>query len=262
MLAGIIIGSMVLIAVLSVYNSSQRTANAVTEKLENARYPIEVLQRIAEDLDTIIAAGSDVRIKFETKVESHGYRTAQLEIMKSIYNQQNRPQIFEHIIWRTSYDYESQTPALVLYRRHSGMFMEDTVLDKEKEDWERELFIPIASGVTYFNVETFVNNEYLSKWDNKELPFNLVLTISFAQPQGLSEGEAYIPEEELISRTVTIDRTRNVRFNIVVNIPEDENDIQEERITEELEEDPNMLDEGGGPVENVPVENPPDSRRE
>ena len=50
-LAAMIIGSMVLVAVLTIYSRVEYTANAVTNKLNKSRLPSEVLQLIAEDLD-------------------------------------------------------------------------------------------------------------------------------------------------------------------------------------------------------------------
>ena len=59
------IGSMVLVAVLVVYNRAERSAAAVTRKLDDSRLLSEVMQRIAEDLDGIIATGTDTKIIIE-----------------------------------------------------------------------------------------------------------------------------------------------------------------------------------------------------
>ena len=138
--------------------------------------PWEVLQRVAEDLDRILAIGSDTRVTLESKLDSSGFPTARLEIVRTIFDAKNKPKVYEKIIWQSSYDYDSYADGLVLYRSHSGIAIEDKLLDQNKERWERELFIPFDSHVirllfTQFNgkrtnrldlYDDSVNQSYLS----------------------------------------------------------------------------------------------------
>ena len=146
------IGAMVLVAVIIVYNRAERSAAAVTRKLDSSRLLSEVMQRIAEDLDGIIATGADTKINIENKFDN-GFPTARLTITKTIFDNRNQEQTFENIVWQTSYDFASNVDGLVLYRSHSGMVLEDKLLDNNKSDWERELFVPICSGITYFGIK-------------------------------------------------------------------------------------------------------------
>ena len=157
-LAAMTIGAMVLVVVLGVYSRAGRSADAITHKLDSSRLPSEVLQRIAEDLDRIIASGSDTKVTIENKLNNL-YPTARLTILKNYYDKASKPQILEEIIWQTSYDYE--TDSLVLYRSHSGITLEDKLLDEKRESWEKGYpFVPICDGVTFFKIQVPRGEDY------------------------------------------------------------------------------------------------------
>ncbi len=207
------IGAMVLVAVLGIYGRAERSAAAVTRKLDSSRLPSEVLQRIAEDLDGIISTGPDTKITIYNKFD-HGFPTARLTITKTFYNSRNQEQIFEKIIWQSYYDFESGIDGLVLYRSHSGIALEDKLLDKDKGDWERELFVPICGGVTFFKVRVPRGETFLDRWTSSSLPGGIEVTISSAEPFKTVSGTLDVPDEEKITRTIAIDRTRKIRFAV------------------------------------------------
>ncbi len=212
-LTALMIGSMVLVAVLGIYGRAERSAAAVTRKLDRLRLPSEVMQRIAEDLDGIISTGSGTKITIENKFEN-GLPTARLTITRTFYNRRNQEQTFEKIIWQSNYDFESGIDSLVLYRSHSGIALEDKLLDKDKEVWQRELFIPICGGVTFFRVRVPRGESFLDRWTSSSLPPGIEVTISFAEPFKTVGGTLDVPEEEKIARTIAIDRTRKIRFTV------------------------------------------------
>ncbi len=207
------IGSMVLVAVLVVYNRAERSAAAVTRKLDNSRLLSEVMQRIAEDLDGIIATGADTKINIENKFKN-GFPTAKLTITRTIFDSKNQEQIFENIVWQANYDFESNVDGLVLYRSHSGIAMEDKVLDKNKDDWERGLFVPICAGITFFRIKVPMGETYLDKWTSTSLPPGIEVTISAGEPFKTVGGTLDVPEEEKIIRTIAVDRTRKIKFTV------------------------------------------------
>lgn len=211
-LASLTIGSMILVAGISLYRRAENSSAAVTEQLGKARLGSEVLQRIAEDLDRIIAPGTDTKISIESKTEQHGYSTARLTISRGYFNDKNQQQKFEEITWLASYDFDSADEGLILYRAHSGIATEDKLLDKAKQDWKRELFIPICSGVTYFKIQVPGDVKFIDKWTNDAMPKAVVVTISFAEPFETAAGELDVAEEEKVVRTIAIDRTRKIRF--------------------------------------------------
>ena len=207
------IGSMVLVAVLVVYNRAERSAAAVTRKLDDSRLLSEVMQRIAEDLDGIIATGTDTKIIIENKFKN-GFPTAKLTITRTIFDSKNQEQIFENIVWQTNYDFESNVDGLVLYRSHSGIVLEDKVLDKNKDDWERGLFVPICAGITFFRIKVPWGETYLDKWTSTSLPPGIEVTISTAVPFKTVGGTLDVPEEGKVIRTIAVDRTRKIKFTV------------------------------------------------
>jgi len=212
-ITSLIIGSMVLVAVLVVYNRAERSAAAVTRKLDGSRLLSEVMQRIAEDLDGIIASGTDTKIIIENKFEN-GFPTAKLTITRTIFDSKNQEQIFENIVWQTNYDFESNVDGLVLYRSQSGIAMEDKVLDENKSDWERGLFVPICAGITFFRMQVPWGETYLDRWTSTSLPPGIEVTISSAEPFKTVGGTLDVPEEGKVIRTIAVDRTRKIKFTV------------------------------------------------
>ncbi|MBN1804904.1 MAG: hypothetical protein JW837_06610 [Sedimentisphaerales bacterium] len=207
------IGAMVLVAVLVVYSRAERSAAAVTRRLDSSRLPSEVMQRIAEDLDGIIATGEDTKITIENKFEN-GFPTARLTITKTFFDNKNQEQVFENIIWQASYDFESNLEGLVLYRSHGGIALEDKLLDDNKSAWERELFVPICAGVTFFGIKVPWGETYLDKWTSTSLPPGVEVSLSFGEPFKTVSGYLDVPDSEKIIRTIAIDRTRKLRFSV------------------------------------------------
>jgi len=215
MLAALTIASMVLVTVLGIYSRADRAAAAITRRVDNCRFPCEVLQRIAEDLDGIIAAGADIQVPVPKNKFDHGFASAQLTIIKSISDTQNKRRTFEQIIWQSSYDYDANS--LVLYRSYSSDkdidLHEDKLLDAKRENWEKELFIPICTGVTFFRVRGVKNGEPLDSWSSP-VPAGIEVTISFAEPFVTLDNTLDVAEEEKFTRIIAVDRTRKIRFRI------------------------------------------------
>ena len=211
-LAALTIGAMVLVSVLGIYSRCESSADAVTRRLDNSRLPFEVLQHIAEDLDRIITSGPETTITIENKFQK-GFSSARMTILKTIFDDSNRKQTFEQIIWQGSYDYDNDADGLVLYRSHSGMAMEDKLLDEQKDNWERELFVPFCSGVTFFRIQAYKGESLQDSWAVEPLPAGIVLTISFAEPFKTLDGTFDVPDTAKITRTVAVDRTRKITFS-------------------------------------------------
>ena len=213
MLAALTIGAMVLVAVLGIYSRSERAASAVSRRLDGSRLPGEVLQRIAEDLDRTISAGSIAKITVENKFEG-GLPTARLTIRKTIQDSENKEQILEEIVWQSGIDVDPN--GLVLYRSHSGLALEDKLLDEKRESWEKDYsFVPICAGVTFFRIQALKGGNLQDNWTGDSLPAGIVATISFAAPFSTVAGTFDVSDEEKIMRTIAIDRTRKLGFEIV-----------------------------------------------
>jgi len=209
-LAALTIAAMVLVAVLGIYSRAETSAAAITRKLDESRLPSEVLQRIAEDLDRMVMPGSDTRITVENKIVK-GYPTARLTILNTIYDSRNKKQAFEEIIWQSSFDNDAN--GLVLYRSHTGIALEDKLLDEQRKSWEKAFsFVPICTGVTFFKIQVPGGKDFLDKWTSGSLPRGIVATISFAEPFKTLTGTWDVPDVEKITRTIAIGRTRKIRF--------------------------------------------------
>lgn len=236
----LIIGSMVMVSVLKIYNNGERAATAIMRNIDSSTLASEILQRIAEDLDKAISSNKDAKIIIGNNYQK-GFMTAYLSFSKSYQDSSNKDQKFEEIIWQGSYNYESEKEGLVLYRSHSGIAPEDRLLDKNKSDVERELFVPICSGVTFFKIEILTDDEPKLVWTGS-IPQGIKVTISFAEPFKKTDGTLDVPEKDKHVRTIAIDRTRKIKFDITnneylngeqdstnINVSEDE-DLPSDRI--------------------------------
>jgi prepilin-type N-terminal cleavage/methylation domain-containing protein len=214
MLAALTISSMILIAVLSIYSRAENAAAGVTRRLDSVSLPAEILQRIAEDLDRVAGTSSGAKVTVENKIVN-GLQTARLVISTTLYNKQNSEQTFEEIVWQGNYDYEADR-GLVLYRSHRGITAEDKLLDDQKENWEKELFVPICTGITFFKIQACIDKNFVDGWANPSLPPGIVVTVSFAEPFKKLDGTLDVPEAEKITRTIAVDKSRKIKFEIGV----------------------------------------------
>lgn len=210
-IAALTIAAMVIMVLLGVYERARRSAASVTKRIDDSQLPAEVLQRIAEDIGKIASNPLDVEISIANKYDS-GFQTARLALLSRVYDNKARPQTFEEIIWQTSYDADSNS--LTLYRRHSGIALEDKLLDTPKSQYERELFVPLCTGITLFKIQVPQGEELLDRWRSTSLPTAVVVTISFAPPYKAPAGGLDVPEEDKIIRTIAVDRTRKIRFTL------------------------------------------------
>lgn len=209
-LAALTIGAMILVVVLGIYSRAERSAAAITRKLDSSQLPREILQRIAEDLDKIITADSDTKIAIENKFQK-GLPTARMIIQQTIYDKDNKPQIFDKITWQSSYDFDANS--LTLYRSHDGIALEDKLLDEKRADWEKEYpFVPICTGLTFFKIQVPTGDDFIDNWTRPSLPPGIIVTISFAEPYETTEGTLDVPDSEKISRTIVMDRIRKIKF--------------------------------------------------
>lgn len=224
-------------------------AAAITRKLESSQLPVEILQAIAEDLDRAVASGADAKVTIDNKF-INSIPTARLTIQTTFNDRRNEKQTFEKTIWQTNYD--RNTNSLILYRSHSGIALEDKLLDEQKEDWERELFVPICTGLTFFRILIPAGEDFQDSWKGSSLPKGITVSLSFAEPFKTRNGTFDVPESEKIIRTIAVNRTRKIKFNIIKSQhKEDQTDKDEERVEEEggaeqdeSEDDESKEDEG------------------
>jgi len=208
------IAAMVLTAVLSIHSRIQQTAAGIMGNLDGMLLPSEILQLIAEDLDRSVDATQGLTVTVDPKYE-RGYSLSKLVIRKEINTPKNRQapkQVLEEIIWQGAVDLD--TGRIVVYRRHSGMFLEDRLLGQQREEYEirNPPFVPVCGGLTQFLVKARQGDTWVDQWQGPAPPTGLEITISFATPHETPSGELEVLEEDKIIRTMAVDRTRKIRF--------------------------------------------------
>jgi hypothetical protein len=254
--AVLVITAMTMLATLTIYNRVRAATAAVNKVLDRDSLSMEILQRIAEDLDRLAFSSVGTTVSIQNKFDGSGYNLARLIIQNVVYGEDGKPRIFEKIIWQTSYDYFEDS--LILYRSHNGINLEDKVITDdiqiEMKQENRDFLIPLCTGITFFRIQVPVvkvfgenailpglegivqvpeeEEKFLDRWDGNKLPGAVTVTISFAEPYQAVTGELDVLESDKVARTIAIDRTRNIRYRFVSRDlePIDPNDLLEEDI--------------------------------
>ncbi len=211
------ITSMVVIAVMDIYSNVRKNIASLEKHLEQSDLPREILQRMAEDLDRLARPGFDTSVMVRNKLKN-GYNISQLIIENRFFGDQqpNKPQIYERITWQS--DYDPYTDTIILYRAHSGIRLEDGLIDRaqlEKQQQGIEQFVPLTTGLTHFEIQIPNGDTSLKEWTQPVLPKVIRVLLSFGAPVQTETGDWIIPETDLFIRTIAIDRTRKIGYQFV-----------------------------------------------
>jgi prepilin-type N-terminal cleavage/methylation domain-containing protein len=213
-MAALVIAAMIMVTAIGIYTGIKRAEAAINKRLQGGFVAVEVLQRIAEDIDRLALPGSDVTMSIKNKIEPGGYKSAQMIIESKVYDKDNKPQVFEKIVWQSHPDPDAN--GLIIYRAHSGYTLEDKMLEEPKEKYEREWFIPISNGVTLFSIEAVTDvNTTSPVWESQNLPPAVRISISFSAPEQDLTGNLTVPQEAIKKRTVVIDRFRQLAYQFI-----------------------------------------------
>jgi type II secretory pathway pseudopilin PulG len=211
LLAVVIIGSMILVAILTIYGRASQAADAVLRKIDAPAWTSEVLQLIAEDLGRALGA-DDVTVQIRNGFDNK-FQRAELVLRRTYHDSDNKEQTLEQITWRAGYDYEGQTPGLVIYRSYEGVAQEDKLLDDNRDEVEKfSPFIPICRGVTFFQIQACKGEQLVDQWPASPPPPGVRITISFGRPYETVGGSYDVDEQDKVSRTVAIDPMRKIAF--------------------------------------------------
>ena len=209
------LSAMIMASVLLIYGRVRAGVAAVEQRLDKDRLGQELLQKIAEDIDRLAAPGFDSTVNFANKTVN-AYNIARLVIENSYYNRLNKPEIFERVIWQSSYDLTDDS--LILYRAHTGLNLEDKIVDVQRDgQGKEELFVPVCPGLTHFSIEVVQESQAkpAPQWTANTLPPALRIGISFAPLEKMPDGSYILPEEKIVYRTVAVDRTRTIAYKFV-----------------------------------------------
>ena len=216
-MAVLIIVTMVTLAALAVFNRVRKASASISSRLDKNDASMEVLQRVAEDIDRLVKPGYDIKVTVANK-SVDGFNKSQLVIQNSFYNKAGKPVIFEKVIWQTQYDaFEGM---MILYRGHFGVNLDDKILSVEeaqRDTIDQKLFVPVCAGMTLFEftVPQGDDKKPLQQWTSKKLPPAITVEMSFNPPIELATGEFVILEEDMEKRTIAIDRTKKLKFIFV-----------------------------------------------
>ncbi len=249
-LASIVIGSIVLVAMVRIHGQAERNVASAFRRLDATSLPAEILQLIAEDLDRIVNSGTATRISIKNKPKE-GYANSQLIIRNTMKDEKKKVKEFETVTWVCNYDLESVYDGLVLYRGQEGMIPSDKLLDSQRADWESNYpFVPVCEGITYFSIMVPQGDQLLDKWGGDKLPKSIVVTLSFAEPVELLDGTVDVPEEEKFTRVIAIDRTRKMKFSLIRERSTDFDEDEESDPNDPNEDSPNDSDDASSEDES------------
>lgn len=214
--------AMIAISALAVFNRARKASASISARLNINDASMEVLQRIAEDLDRLVKPGYDIKLTVANKTAG-GFPKSQLVIESKIYDKDSKPVVFEKVIWQSQYDEFEES--LVLYRGHFGINLDDKILsieEAQRDEIDQRPFVPVCSGMTLFEFTVPQEEkalqepkEPLQQWNSATLPPAIAVIMSFNPPTELATGEFVFLEQDVEKRTIAIDRTRKIRFVFV-----------------------------------------------
>ncbi|NQV32958.1 MAG: prepilin-type N-terminal cleavage/methylation domain-containing protein, partial [Phycisphaeraceae bacterium] len=179
LLVAVVVASMLLSVLLAISSHVQQSAASIEQALGEFELIQEVLQLIAEDLDTKIDPEAGTTLTVFNRMED-GYPTAKMVITTTMKNEKFEDEMLEEITWQANVDI--QTNRIVLYRSHTGKILEDKLLDQRRDEVESlSPFVPVCGGLTAFRIEVHRDDEWTQQWASPELPTGIRVVMSDAQ---------------------------------------------------------------------------------
>jgi hypothetical protein len=171
---------------------------------------------MTEDLDKLVALETTTRVTLESKPDG-GLTVVRLTIECQMKDEEDKDQLLNKIVWQTVVD--SAINRLTLYRAQMGILQEDPLLDRKRPERDKLYpFIPVCSGLTVFRLEVPQEGEtYADTWQNPNLPPGVRVSLSFAEPRASVQGNIDVAPEDLIQRTIAIDRMRTFPLDLAVD---------------------------------------------
>ena len=154
----------------------------------------------------------EVRVNVENRFD-HGYPIARLVLEKSYSDRAPEEPPLEEIVWQGHVDVG--TDRIVLYRKHSGLILEDKLLDARRESVEASYpYIPLAGGLTAFRIRARQGINWLDQWQGKIPPTGIEVMLAVAEPRKTPGGNWEVAENDQFVRTIAMDRTRIIPFAV------------------------------------------------
>ena len=244
LLTALFIVSIMVISLTTIYDSSIKAIGAIDEKLEDGFDSTNILHLIVDDVARVSSLDTDTTFALKSKTID-GVMVYRLEIIGKIYDNDGKEMEYKKVVWQSDYDYLSDTTTL--YRCEAGMGVQDPLLGtQQRENEGSEIFVPVCSGLTHFSIQVPSGNtisgeeeeEYADSWEQDGMPGGIIVEMSFTPPVEYITGEVEVPLEDRVSRRISVNRSRQYRFEF---IPKDLDaaygyDDEEELIGEDGEE--------------------------
>jgi hypothetical protein len=255
LLTALIIVSILVIAMTTIYQASMSAVLAIDEKLDEGFGSTDVLHRMLDDISTVSSLDTETSLTLESKVVD-GVAVYRLEVVSNIYDNAGKEVLYKKVIWQSDYDY--MTGTISLYRCMGGLDIEDPILNTQaRNNPDSDIFVPVVSGLTYFTIqvpqETNTSQEqyedYLDVWDKEDMPGAILVELSFAEPVEYVTGEVEVPVEDRITRRISVNRSKDYKFRFIPKdlegiYGEDEEQLEDEELGEEdMSEDGEIIEE-------------------
>lgn len=211
----VLLTGLLLAGLLGIFSQLRQAIARLQKPSDQDRLAYEILHKIAEDIDRLVAPGFEAGLQFRNKFDN-GLNSAQLLIENKYYGSAKPPaaEVFDRVIWQTQYDPFSKS--LILYRLHEGLNLEDKVIEKSAaQSPSLGMFVPISDGITHFEVTVQDEQNTLFQWTAPTLPTAVRIGLSLTPPSQLPDGRVAVPPETIVYRTVAIDRTRFIPYEFI-----------------------------------------------
>lgn len=234
LLAALAVTALILIAALSLLQVCLNATAKIDYELTQNAGSREVLQKLAEDINSI-SSDTNTTVKL-SKHAKNGVDIMRLEMENYFIGKGEAKRKYRRIIWQS--DYDPDTGLIVIYRCHSGLLLEDSLVSTEQQaEPDREIYVPVCINATHFNVSVFNGEDIAESWAADQLPSGLVAEISFAEPVEDITGNWIVPDEDIMRRTISVNRSKEYQYRFLdKNLEQQYDELLEDELAN-LEED-------------------------
>ncbi len=251
LLTALFIVCILVISLTTIYDASTRAIASVNQRIEKGSSTSEIMRLIVDDITKASSAGTDTTFTLKSKL-SGGAALYRFEIASKIYDNTGKELIYQKVIWQSDYDFITDT--ISLYRSAGGMMPSDPIASTQaKENPQSDIFIPVCQGLTYFTIKVPQIQDtpqgqivdYLDQWANDEMPGGVVVELSFEPPVEYVTGEIEVLPEDRLVESISLNRSKEYRFQFVAKDLDAAYGQEEELLEEEdvLEDDDIMEEE-------------------
>jgi len=242
LLTALFIVCILVMALTTIYESSTNAIAAINQRIEKGASTSEIMRLIVDDVTKASSADTDTSFTLRSKL-SGGIALYRLEIASKIYDNSGKELVYQKIIWQS--DYDLFTGTISLYRCSGGMIPADPVLSTEaKENPQSDIFVPVCQGLTYFTIQIpqiqdtpegqIIN--YLDQWEAAEMPGGVIVDLSFEPPVEYVTGETEVLIEDRLIESISLNRSREYRFQFIAKDLDAAYGQEEELPAEETEQ--------------------------